>query len=129
MAPNSHVHYKNAVEVTAAIRGKSLKKAQSYLADVLNHKQAIPFNTFKGGRGRHAQAKGVHAPGSLAGWPVNAVKAVQSLLVNAAANASLKDLDADKLVVHHIAATQALKTRRRTCAWGERCARACSPPP
>jgi large subunit ribosomal protein L17e len=33
-----------------------LKKAQAYLEDVLEHKQAIPFRRYCGGTGRTAQA-------------------------------------------------------------------------
>jgi hypothetical protein len=82
-----------AVEVAAAIRGMPLKRAQAYLDNVLEHKEAIPFQTFKGGRGRHAQAKNLRVPGSLVGWPKAAVKAVQNLLANATANAESKALD------------------------------------
>ena len=49
------VHYKNAVEVAAAIRHMTVERAKSYLNNVLEHKEAIPFKHFKGGRGRHAQ--------------------------------------------------------------------------
>jgi ribosomal protein uL22 len=87
------VHFKNAVEVAAAIRGLELERAKTYLQHVLEEKEAIPFNRFKGGRGRHAQAKNLKVPGSLVGWPKNAVKAIQSLLLNAEANAESKGLE------------------------------------
>lgn len=87
------VHFKNAVEVAAAIRGLELERAKTYLQHVLEEKEAIPFNRFKGGRGRHAQAKNLKVPGSLVGWPKNAVKAIQSLLLNAESNAESKGLD------------------------------------
>ncbi|KAF9150622.1 60S ribosomal protein L17, partial [Linnemannia schmuckeri] len=37
------VHFKNTREVAAAISGMKLKKALTYLEDVKEHKQAIPF--------------------------------------------------------------------------------------
>ncbi len=51
------VHYKNSVEVAAAIRGMDVKRAKVYLNNVLLQKEAIPFKIFKGGRGRHAQVR------------------------------------------------------------------------
>jgi large subunit ribosomal protein L17e len=81
---------------------------------VLQHKEAIPFKHFKGGRGRHAQAKAMNTPGSLAGWPKNAVKAVLNLLENAQANGESKGLDIDSLVVEHSQVNMAPKRGRRT---------------
>ena len=56
------------------------------------------------------------APGSLAGWPKNACQEVLSLLKNAKANATAKDLatDDEKLFIKHISCKQAPKGRRRT---------------
>ena len=108
------VHYKNAVEVVHAVRGMKLSRAKQFLANVLLRKEAVPFLRFKGARSRHAQAKNMRVPGSLCGWPTNAVKAVQSLLANAEANAAAKDLDADALEVQHSQCNMARKGRRRT---------------
>jgi large subunit ribosomal protein L17e len=58
------VHYKNAVEVANAVRGMELTRAKAYLNNVLQHKEAVPFTHFKGGRGRHAQVS--RAGGELA---------------------------------------------------------------
>jgi len=109
------VHYKNSVEVAAAIRGMTVERAKAYLKNVLQHKEAIPFKIFKGGRGRHAQAKNTATPGSLSGWPRNATKFVLNLVENAEANAVAKSLDdVDKMVVTHAQVNMAPKGRRRT---------------
>lgn len=92
-APYQKIHFKNAVEVVHAVRGMDLTRAKSYLGNVLEQKEAIPFQRFKGGRGRHAQAKNLKVPGSLVGWPKSAVKSVLSMLTNAEANAETKGLD------------------------------------
>lgn len=65
------VHFKNTREVAASITGKYLLKAVSFLSDVKDHKQAVPFRRFAGGIGRTAQGKphGV----SRARWPVKSV--------------------------------------------------------
>jgi ribosomal protein L22 len=44
-------------EVAAALSGMKLSKAYTYLADVQDHKQVIPFRRFAGGIGRASQAK------------------------------------------------------------------------
>jgi large subunit ribosomal protein L17e len=108
------VHYKNAVEVVNAIRHMPLTRAKKYLENVLQHKEIIPFLRFKGARSRHAQAKNLKVPGSLGGWPKNAVTAVLSLIKNAEANASTKELDANDLVVSHSQCNMGVKGRRRT---------------
>lgn len=111
---NLRVHYKNAVEVACAIRGMDLTRAKAYLNNVLQQKEAIPYTHFTGGRGRHAQAKSMKTPGSLAGWPKNSVKAILNLLENAEANATTKSLDTSNLIVNHSQVNMAPKGRRRT---------------
>jgi large subunit ribosomal protein L17e len=111
---NLRVHFKNVVEVAAAVKGKTLERAKKYLSNVLEHKEAIPVTNSKGGRGRHSQAKNLKAPGSLVFWPRNATKFVLDLLTNAEANAESKGLDVTKLYVSHAQANQAPKGRRRT---------------
>ena len=84
------VHFKNVVEVAAAVRGMKLERAKAYLNNVLEKSEAIPIRVSKGGRGRHAQAKAFKTPGSLCFWPKNATRAVLDLLTNAEANAETK---------------------------------------
>ncbi|KAJ3304180.1 60S ribosomal protein L17 [Kappamyces sp. JEL0829] len=106
------VHFKNTREVAASIAGKKLNKAVSFLNDVTERKQAVPFRRFAGGIGRTAQGKphGV----SRARWPVKSVEFVLGLLKNAESNAEVKGLDKEKLVIRHIQVNQAPKQRRRT---------------
>jgi large subunit ribosomal protein L17e len=113
-ASSLRVHFKNMREVGHALQGMNVKKAQNYLADVVNHKQAIPFKRFTGGCGRHAQGKNQNAPGSQVGWPVKACTHFQSLLTNVIANADLKGLDTDNCVIKHVQVNRAVKQRRRT---------------
>ncbi|KAI8908594.1 ribosomal protein L22/L17 [Gorgonomyces haynaldii] len=106
------VHFKNTREVAATIKGYNLQKAKAYLADVVDHKQAVPFRRFAGGIGRTAQGKAFGV--SRARWPVKSVQFVSQLLKNAEANAEQKGLDLNKLVIQHIQVNQAPKQRRRT---------------
>ena len=107
-------HFKNARETAAMLKNRDLKGAQKYLQDVIDKKQCVAFKRFTGGRGRHAQAKQINAPGSQVGWPIKSAKYLLDLLVNAEANAEFKGLDIDNCFIHHIQVNQAIKQRRRT---------------
>jgi large subunit ribosomal protein L17e len=107
-------HFKNCIEVCAVIKGMKLERAKSYLENVLEKREAVPFRKSVGARGRHAQAKNMKVPGSVCGWPVGAVRFVRDLLKNAESNADSKALDTSSLYVSHAAANAAPKGRRRT---------------
>jgi large subunit ribosomal protein L17e len=51
------VHFKNTLETANAIQGLKVDKAITYLENVVEHKQCIPFRRHNGGVGRTAQAK------------------------------------------------------------------------
>ncbi|KAI9266557.1 50S ribosomal protein L22 [Phascolomyces articulosus] len=106
------VHFKNTHEVAAAIKGLKLSKAYSYLQNVTDHKQCIPFRHFNGGVGRTAQAKEFKA--TQGRWPVKSVKFITDLLKNAESNAEAKGLNVEELYISSIIVNQAPKHRRRT---------------
>ena len=92
-----------------AIKGMKLPKAQKFLSDVIEHKQAVPFRRFRGGIGRCAQAKvwGV----TQGRWPEKSCKFLLALLKNAQSNAEAKGLSVEKMIVQHIQVNQAPKMR------------------
>ncbi|KAF8317994.1 ribosomal protein L22 [Clavulina sp. PMI_390] len=99
-------------EVAAALTGLKLTKAYTYLEDVKEHKQVIPFTRFNGGVGRASQAKQF---GRTQGrWPEKSVKYILRLLKNAESNADAKSLELEDLIIKSIVVQQAPKTRRRT---------------
>jgi len=105
-------HYKNTYEVARAVKGWNLKKAITYMENVLEHKQIIPFRKYCGGVGRHAQVKQFkHTQGR---WPEKSVKTVRELLINLKANAASNKLDTDKCVINHVVVQRAVSGRRRT---------------
>merc|ERR1712093_528390 len=111
---NLRVHFKNTRETCLAIKGMDLKKAQSYLQHVIEHKEAVPFRRFCGGVGRTSQAKNAGSTNGQARWPKKSAEYVLNLLSNAEANAEMKSLDVDKLFIAHIQVNRAVQNRRRT---------------
>ncbi|KAG2225812.1 hypothetical protein INT45_007056 [Circinella minor] len=108
----SYLRFKNTHEVAVAIQGLKLSKAYSYLQNVTEHKQVIPFRHFNGGVGRTAQAKEFKA--TQGRWPVKSVKFITDLLKNAESNAEAKGLNVEELYISSIIVNQAPKHRRRT---------------
>merc|ERR1711941_181228 len=109
---NLRVHFKNTREAAQAIKKMPLNRATTYLKNVINMKEIIPFRRFMGGVGRHAQAK-VHGT-SQGRWPKKSTEFLLHLLKNAESNAEYRGLDADHLVIDHIQVNRAPKMRRRT---------------
>ena len=106
------VHFKNTLETANAIKGMHLKKAIQYLNDVLAHRRCIPYRRFTGHVGRNGQAIEF---GVVQGrWPEKSVKVVLGLLQNLEANANVKSLEVEKLVINHVQVNKAQAGRRRT---------------
>ena len=98
------------------LRDPSAASTRPLRGDGATHNSPLPrrFTKFTGGCGRHAQGKLRNAAGDKVRWPQKATKIVLDLLKNAEANAEMKGLDADELVVKHSQANRAQKQRRRT---------------
>lgn len=108
------VHFKNSREAAAAIRGRSVIKAEEYLKAVLDHKRAVPFTRFNGGVGRTAQAKNEGNTIGQARWPKKSCEFLLGLLKNAESNALAKGLALESLFVKSVQVNQAARGRRRT---------------
>merc|ERR1712167_60793 len=115
---NLRVHYKNTRETCHAIKGMMLRKAQSYLQHVVEHKEAVAFRRYCGGVGRTSQAKNAGSTNGQARWPKKSAQFVLNLLLNAEANAEHKSLDIDKLFIAHIQVNRAQQRRRTYRAHG-----------
>lgn len=106
------VHFKNTRETASVLRGMKIRKAETFLHDVCEKKQCVPFRRFNGGVGRCAQAK---AWGVTQGrWPEKSARFILGLLKNVASNAESKGLNVDSMIIKHIQVNQAPKQRRRT---------------
>merc|ERR1711862_608886 len=99
-------------ETAQAIKGMTLLAAQTYLENVLEKKQCVPFRKFKGCIGRTPQAKAFKT--TQGRWPIKSAKIILDLLKNAESNAEFKNLDTDNLVIKHIQVNAAQGGRRRT---------------
>merc|ERR1712029_318947 len=59
---NLRVHFKNTRETTQAIKRMPLHRATTYLKNVIEQKEIIPFRRFMGGVGRHLKLKFMELP-------------------------------------------------------------------
>ncbi len=82
------VHFKNTREAAATIAGMKLQKAVTFLKDVKEHKQCVPFRRFNGGVGRCAQAKQWNT--TQGRWPVKSAEFLLDLLKNIESNAEVE---------------------------------------
>merc|ERR1711933_410811 len=112
MGVDLRVHYKNTYETCQAIKGMNLRAAQTYLQDVCEKKQCVPFRKYTGCIGRTPQAKAFKM--SQGRWPIKSCKILLDLLKNAESNAEFKNLDTDNLTIKHIQVNAAQQGRRRT---------------
>lgn len=102
VAKNMAASTKQCLEICAQLRNKQLQKAKSFLEQVLDFKQAVPFRRFTNGIG--------HKAGMAAGsYPQNAAKELLMMLNSVEANAQQKGLSATNLYIAHIVANRAPK--------------------
>ncbi|TPP63687.1 Large subunit ribosomal protein L17e [Fasciola gigantica] len=113
--PYLRAHFKNTHECARAIKGMTLQRAQTFLKNVIEKKEIVPFRRFNGGVGRKAQAK---VWGTTQGrWPKKSAQMLLQLLHNAFSNGINKDIkggEASRLFVKHIQVNEAPAMRRRT---------------
>ena len=99
-ASELHISFKKTREICHHIQGMKLKQAQSFLEDVVELKQAVPFKRFSDGSGHR---KG---PMTNGGYPVNASAEVLKLLKNAESNAEYKGLEPSRMYISNILANR-----------------------
>ena len=111
---------KFTVNVTRAIKGKTVAQAERFLEEVLEKKTPVPFVLHK----RHVKhRKGGFGPGK---YPYNASRAVLKVLRDAKANAEYKGLDPDTMYIWHAATHRASpmpgimpRAQGRATAWNK----------
>jgi large subunit ribosomal protein L22 len=99
IAKDIHVSYKNSIEICSAIRGMPVENAKKYLEEVIEKKKPVPYLKHKG---HISHKKGLgFGPGK---YPINAAKAILSLLHDIENNAEYKGLDPENMFIAHISA-------------------------
>ena len=99
---------KDSREVCTSLKGKMVDAAKEYLNAVIEMKQIVPFRRFKKHVGHHK-----NVPKWYTGrYPINAAKAILTVINNVESNAEFKGLDIDRLRIIHIC-TQHGRTLRR----------------
>ena len=97
---------KESYEVANALRGMNVSKAKKLMEDVIAIKKPIPYGRYN--RGVVGHRKGHFGPGR---YPVNTSSQFLKLLNLLEANATLKGLDKENLLLFHIAAHKASAVR------------------
>lgn len=97
---------KQAIEICSHIRRKGIERARSFLKNVTQSKEAVPFRRFNGDVG-HKKKIG---PGR---FPQKAAKTILGVIDNAQANAQNKGLATGKLEIYHTCAHKASTPMKR----------------
>ncbi|MEM4267294.1 MAG: 50S ribosomal protein L22 [Candidatus Woesearchaeota archaeon] len=93
---------KQAVEICRRIRNLQLGKAKTILRNVIEMKEAVPFKRYKHNIG-HRTGMG---PGR---YPVKACREILKIISSCEANAQMKGLSIENLVIKHISANKATR--------------------
>ncbi|MCD1293509.1 50S ribosomal protein L22 [Methanocella sp. CWC-04] len=97
MAYEIDVSPKHCIEILNFIKGKKVSVAKTYLENVIEKKQSIPFKRFARNVGHKR-----HQTGWDAGrYPVKASKEILKLLKHAEANAEYKGLEPENMKIVH----------------------------
>jgi ribosomal protein uL22 len=99
---------KESVEVSRALRGKTLEKANRILELVQKHEVPIRYYRFNK-EVPHRKGRGFGA----GRFPMKTAKFIQGVLNNAVANAKYLNLDADKLYIKSIFANRGIPKQRQ----------------
>lgn len=97
MGKDLPISTKHSAEICRHLRGRDLQKAKKILQDVIAMKKAIPFKKYTRDVG--------HKPGIASGrYPIKASQAILKLLNDVEANAQVRGLSSNDLVIHHFCA-------------------------
>jgi large subunit ribosomal protein L22 len=103
---NKPVSLKFSTELCRELKNKNIAKAESFLNDITEQKRYLPLRKFNK---RVAHRKGDSQSGVKSGrYPLNTAKVFIELVHSLKANADYKGLDADKLIIKSIFASQGL---------------------
>ncbi|WP_224268245.1 MULTISPECIES: 50S ribosomal protein L22 [Haloprofundus] len=93
------ISLKHSKAIARAIKGKRVDDAESYLQDVIDEKQSVPFKQHNSGVGHKGDIDGWDA----GRYPNKASKDFLKLLENARNNANEQGFDGESMVIKHVA--------------------------
>lgn len=104
---NKRASLKYSTEISRELANKTFKKAEAFLEGIVAMERHLPLRKYNK---KIAHRKGNSASGVKTGkYPVNTAKIFLELLQNLKANSDYKGLDADKMVIRHVFASQGLR--------------------
>ena len=97
MGKDLPISTKHSAEICRYLRGRNLQKAKKMLEEVIAMKRPVPFKKYTRDVG--------HKPGIASGrYPIKAAQAILILLNDVEANAQVKGLSSNDLIIHHFCA-------------------------
>jgi large subunit ribosomal protein L22 len=93
------ISLKHSKAISRQIKGQTVAEAQSYLHDVIDEVQSVPFKQHNSGVGHRSDIDGWDA----GRYPEKASKAFLELLENVSNNADEQGFDGEDMVIRHVA--------------------------
>ena len=93
------ISLKHSKAIAREIKGRSIVEAQSYLQDVIDEVQSVPFKQHNTGVGHRSDIDGWDA----GRYPEKASKAFLELLENVGSNADEQGFDGGEMIIAHVA--------------------------
>ncbi|MFC1752318.1 50S ribosomal protein L22 [Thermoproteota archaeon] len=99
---------KHAREICAALKGKMIPRAKTYLEDVMDKKQPVPFKRYKLKVGHRSGLPGFHA----GRYPTKAAEQIFGILENLENNGDFKGMDTERMKIIHASAIKGRKIKK-----------------
>ncbi|MEY7849713.1 50S ribosomal protein L22 [Natrarchaeobius sp. A-rgal3] len=100
MLRERHMSHKHSKEIARELKGRTVDDARSYLQDVIDGEQSVPFKSHNSGVGHRSDIDGWDA----GRYPEKASEAFIELLDNVEANADHQGFDGASMEIAHVAA-------------------------
>ncbi|RQG97130.1 50S ribosomal protein L22 [Natrarchaeobius chitinivorans] len=100
MLRERHMSHKHSKEIARELKGRTVEDAQSYLQDVIDGEQSVPFKSHNSGAGHRSDIDGWDA----GRYPEKVSGEFLELLENVAANADHQGFDGASMEIVHVAA-------------------------
>lgn len=104
---NQHASLKYSTELVREIKGKNVKRAESFLQNILEKKEFLPLRRYVKQVGhRKGRSRSFAKTGR---YPKGTAEIFKKLIESAKANADYKGLDTENLIITHAFASQGFR--------------------